>query len=834
MRFFSWLHSFGQDLRFAARGLRKNPGLVAIVVLSLALGIGANSTIFSVMSAIMYRPLPYGQPDRLMVIWETEQGRPDSREHPPIAEVVDWKKQSHVFEDIALTSFTESTPVAGQGEAENLRAQFVTPNFFHVLGTSPALGRVFLANEAQDRTQTVVLSDSFWKVRFHGDPGVLGKVFNISGVVSTVVGVMPPGFGSFYGDLDMLIPIDPASARYSERKDHWLMAIGRLNPGATVNEAQLEMSVIARRLEQAYPATNKGVGTRVEPLRKALYPWAGRILYPLLGAVGFVLLIACGNSANLMLSRSETRRKEFAVRASLGAGRGRLMQQLFAESALMGVLGGVCGAALTSLSVQVFRVWAADFYFPNIDRVGIDGRVLLFTLAVSLLTAILVGCVPALQASNPDLNLTLREGDRRTGTGSRRRTRHILAVSEIALAMVLLVGAGLMIRSIMRLREVNPGFDSHDLLTFEFDLPEGGNYIQRVPGGDIERATPQVAAFYRQLLENVSAIPGVSSVCIVSPMGVFERTFSILGRPFPPADRRPVTRYTEISSAYFSTLKIPLKKGRDLTEADRAGAPWAAVVNETFVRRYFPNGDPIGQHILLRFIDFDETQPRQIVGVVGDIKMYLGQTESEPMVYASYQQQPSDFRGGSVETHLAQTLVVRTAASLKHGGTGLAEAVKKATAEIDPEQPVTEIMTMDQMLARGLGDSQFYASLLEVFAFIALLLAVIGIYGSMSYIVSERTREIGIRVALGASRAGILKLINAMGLKLAVIGVVIGIALAAGLTRFIAGFLFGVTATDPLTFAVVGMGLIAVAMLACYIPAYRATKVDPMVALRYE
>jgi putative ABC transport system permease protein len=832
MRFFSWLYSFGQDLRFAARGLRKNPGLVTIVVLSLALGIGANSTIFSVMSVIMYRPLPYQQPDRLMVIWETEQGRPDSREQPPIAEVVDWQKQSHVFEDIALTSFIEPNPVAGLGEAENLRAQFVTPNFFYLLGTSPTLGRVFLPSEAQDRTQTVVLSNSFWKMRFHGDPSVLGKVFNISGVVSTVVGVMPPGFGSFYGDLDMWVPIDPASARYSERKDRWLMAIGRLSPGATLNEAQVEMSVIARRLEQAYPATNKGVGTRVEPLREALYPWAGRILYPLLGAVGFVLLIACGNSANLMLSRSETRRKEFAVRASLGAGRGRLMQQLFAESALVGVLGGAFGAALTLLGIQVFRVLAGDF--PNIERVGLDSRVLLFTLAVSLLTAILVGCVPALQASNPDLNLTLREGDRRTSTGSRRRTRHILAVSEIALAMVLLVGAGLMIHSLSRLRQVNPGFDPHGLLTFEFDLPEGGSYVQRVPGGDIERATPQVAAFYRQLLEKVSAIPGVTSVCIVSPMGVFERTFSILGRPLPSPDRRPFTGYTEVSPAYFRTLKIPLKKGRDLTEADRAGAPWAAVVNEIFVRLYFPNEDPIGQHILLRFSDLDETQPRQIVGVVGDIKMYLGQTAPDPMVYASYLQQPSDFRGGSVETHLAQTLTVRTALSLGHGGTGLAMAVKKAAAEIDPEQPVTQIMTMDQMLARGVSDYQSYANLLEVFASIALFLAVIGIYGSMSYFVSERTREIGIRVALGASRAGILKLINTLGLKLTVIGVVIGIALAAGLTRFIAGFLFGVTATDPLTFAVAGMGLIAVAMLACYIPAYRATKVDPMVALRYE
>jgi len=827
------LDSFWQDLAYAARTLRRSPGLVVVVVLSLALGIGANSTIFSVMNTIMYRPLPYEQPDRLMVIWETEQGRPDSRMPPPIAEVVDWKKQSHVFEDIALTSTPEGNALGGNGEAEMAHAQFVTPSFFHLLRTSPALGRVFETSEVHDLNQTVVLSDAFWKRRFHGDPKVLGKVLHISGVVSTIAGVMPPGFGSFYGDpLDVWVPINPESPRYSERKDHWLMAIGRLKPGASIKEAQVEMDVIARRLEQAYPATNKGVGAKVVPLRQGLYgSWAQTVLYPLLGAVGFVLLIACVNAANLMLSRSEIRRKEFALRASLGAGRGRLMQQLFAESALMGMLGGLLGAALTLLGIQLFRALAQ--FFPNLDSIRIDSRVLLFTLAISLLTAILVGCVPALQASNPDLGLALREGDRRTGTGSRSRTRYVLAVSEIALAMVLLVGAGLMIHSIMRLGQVNPGFDFHDVLSFQISLPEGGNYVERVPGGDIERASPLVASFYSRLLDKIAAFPGVNGVCFMTPFN-FSRTFSILGRPLPPPDKRPETRWSEISPSYFRTLRIPLHKGRYLTDADSQTSPWVAVVNETFARQYLPNEDPIGQQLLLRNAELDEAHPRQIVGVVGDVKWYLAQQRPRPTVYASYLQQPSDFRGGSIMSHLAQTVMIRSASPLGDGGSGLVRAAKRAVAEIDPEQPMTDVMTLEQMFTLQIGDYRFYANLLEIFASIALLLALIGIYGSMSYFVSARTREIGIRVALGASRAGILQLVTTLGLKIAVIGVAVGIALAIGLTRVIAEFLFGVTATDPATFAVVGLGLIAVAMLACYIPARRATKVDPLVALRYE
>ncbi|MGO4881477.1 MAG: ADOP family duplicated permease [Bryobacteraceae bacterium] len=833
MRTFTLLETLWQDMCFAARTLRKSPAFLAVVVLSLALGIGANSTIFSVLNALMYRPLPYPQPDRLMAIFETEAGRPNGQEPPAIADGADWRKQSHVFEDIALTSFTEPTPLAGNGQAEQANAQFVTPNYFRLLRVAPALGRLFTASEAQDLTQTVVISDVFWKRLFNRDPQVLGKTLKISGVLSTIVGVMPPNFGSFYREpLDLWCPIDAQSARYSERKDHWLMAIGRLRPGATQGQAQNEMSLIAHRLGIAYPATNKGEDAKVMPLHDALFRSAGRYLYPLLGAVMCVLLIACVNAANLLQARTETRRTKFAVRASLGAGRRRLMRQLLVESGLLGMAGGILGVGLTLAGIRMFRALAGDP--AEFDAIHVDMRVLLFTLAVSFATAVLVGSAPAFQAARTDLDLALRAGERRMTAGKAgRRTRHILAISEIALAMVLLVGAGLMINSVLRLQRVNPGFDPTNVMNFELWLSEGAPYVERLPGGDIERATPRVSAFYRDLLDKVSAIPGVQSAGSMTPFD-FGHSFTVLGRPAPPSEKMPVTGYKEVSPGFFQTLKIPLKKGRYLSAADLPGAPWAVVVNETFARRYFPNENPVGQRLLLRFMDIAEKQPRQIVGVVGDVKWYLADKEPEPMAYESYVQQGSDYRGGGIESHLAQNLMVRSASNLQTSAAGLTAAVKKAVAEIDPDQPVSGIDTMAQALARSMRDAQFYAHLLEIFASIALLLAAIGIYGSMSYFVTERTHEIGIRVALGAQRGSILGLVTRLGLTLSLTGVAIGIAIAVGLTRVIAQFLFGVTATDPATFAAVGVGLLAVALLACYVPARRATRVDPMVALRHE
>src|SRR5258707_229583 len=416
------------DIRFAIRGLLKNPGFLAVVVLSLALGISANSTIFSVLDTLLYRPLPYPEPEKLVVIWETEQAHPDSRNAPPIAELVDWQKQNHVFEDIAMTSFNDTASVSGLGEPRPLRTQYVTPNFFSLLGAKPALGRVFLATEAQDRAQTILISHEFWTRELNGDPQVLGKSFTIEGVVSTIVGVMQPRFAPFYGGrIDLWVPINPESSRYSARIDHWLMPVARMKPGVTLARAQTEMDVVARRLEQEYPATNKGVGAKVLPLHEDRYRFAGQALYPLFGAVGFVLLIACVNVANLLQFRTETRRKEYALRSSLGAGRRRLIQQLLTESGLLALTGGLLGTALTYAGIKLLIALAGDF--PNSTDVGVDGRVLLFTLGVSLATAILFGLAPAIQASRPDLNVVLREGERTPTTTSGRLARHALAVA---------------------------------------------------------------------------------------------------------------------------------------------------------------------------------------------------------------------------------------------------------------------------------------------------------------------------------------------------------------------------------------------------------------------
>ena len=474
------LKNIAADVRLAARSSLKTPGFLVVVILSLALGIAANSTIFSVLNAVLYRPMLYPEPNKLVVIWQVEPDRPDSQQAPPIAESVDWKKQNHVFEDISLSSNNDSAIVAGIGEPRPLRVQYVTPNFFGMLGVQPVMGRVFEASEAGDQAQTIVISTPFWQRQYNGDPHVLGKSITIEGVVSTIVGVMPAGFAPFYGaHIDLWQPINPENARYSARIDHWLTPIARLKPGVSMEQAQVEMNVIARRLEQEYPATNKGLGKKLVGLHDELFGWAPGALYPLFGAVAFVLLIACVNVANLLQFRTETRRKEYALRVSLGAGRRRLIQQLLTESALLALSGGLLGVGLTYAGIKLFLGLAGDF--PNAANVTLNGPVLLFTLVISLLTAVLFGLGPALQASRPNLNLVLREGERKMSGKSGRWARHGLAVAEVALAMVLLVGAGLMISSILRLQQVKPGFDASNVLSMDFQLAEGGKYVEQNP-----------------------------------------------------------------------------------------------------------------------------------------------------------------------------------------------------------------------------------------------------------------------------------------------------------------------------------------------------------------
>ena len=839
MRTFPFFETLGADIRFATRSLMKNPAFLVVVVLSLALGIAANSTIFSVLDTFLYRPLPYPHPERLVVVWQTESAHPDRTIPPPIAELVDWQKQNHVFEDIALISFNDTASVSGLGEPRPLRVEYVTPNLFSLLGAKPILGRIFLPTEAQDRAQAIVISAEFWKRELNSDPEVLGKTFAIEGVVSTIVGVMQPHFAPFYGGrLDVWIPINAASSRYSARIDHWLMPVARVKPGVTLTQAQTEMDVVSGRLEQEYPATNKGVGTKVRPLHEDLYRFAGQALYPLFGAVAFVLLIACVNVANLLQVRTETRRKEYALRASLGAGRRRLIQQLLTESGILALSGGLLGIGLTFAGIRLLVALAGEF--PNSTEITVDARVVLFTLGVSLLTAILFGLAPAMQASRPDLNVVLREGERKTTTTSGRLGRHSLAVAEVALAMVLLVGAGLMINTIFHLQRVNPGFDVNHVLSMDLQLPEGGKYLERVPGGDMEKTLPSVTAFYQRLLEKTSVLPGVESAALIGALPTRccpeFYSFAILGHPAPPPENRPRAGYSEVSSGIFSTLKIPLIKGRYLDERDTEAMPWVIAVNQSFASKFFPNEDPIGQQILLRYDPYpvDELRPRQIVGIVGDVKHFGLGEETPPFVYAPFTQQPAVFPGGAARAHLHKALVLRTPSGPMSGAKNLAVSVKQALAQLDPNQPVTNIMTMEDVLSASLGDYRLYMELLGIFAGVAVLLAAVGIYGVMSYSVSERTHEIGIRMALGAHPGDVLGLVAKLGLKLTSIGVAIGVALAFGLTRLISTFLFGVKPTDPLTYAAVALSLAAIALLACYIPARRATRVDPMIALRYE
>ena len=498
------------------------------------------------MNALLYRPLPYPQPQNLVVIWQVDQAHPDSLNAPPIAENVDWNKQNHVFEDISLSSFTDRAIVSGIGEPRPLHTQYVTPNFFDMLGAKPVLGRIFAADEQQDLSQTVVISAPFWKNEYHSDPHVLGKTMNIEGVVSTIVGVMPQGFAPFYGyPIDVWQPINPANPRYNARFDHWLMPVGRLKPGVTLAQAQADMNVVAQRLAQDYPATNKGLGDKVIPLQQDLYRGAGSALYPLLGAVAFVLLIACVNVANLMQFRTETRRKEYALRMSLGAERRRLVQQLLTESALLALTGGLLGTILTFVGIKVFLSLAEDF--PNADSITVDGRVLLFALGISLLTAVLFGLAPALRASNPDLNAVMRESERKTTSAASRLARHALVISEVALSMVLLVGAGLMINTILHLeaRESRVSITTA-CSPWIFSCPEGGKYLERVPGGDMERTLPTATNFYTRLLENARGLPGVESAALIGAMPLrccAERyTFSILGHAVPSEDNRPDCR----------------------------------------------------------------------------------------------------------------------------------------------------------------------------------------------------------------------------------------------------------------------------------------------------
>jgi putative ABC transport system permease protein len=813
------MQTIWQDIKYGIRVLWKSPGFTLVAILVTALGIGANTAIFSVVNAVLLRPLPFPQSEQLMTVWETNQARGLMQSAVSYPDFADWRAQNHVFERMA-SYHTNDFTLTGNAEPQRLQGAVVNADLFPLLGAQAQLGRTFRPEEDQpgDSGSVVVLSHRLWQQRFNSDPNVVGRAVTLDGQSYTVIGVMPAGFQfpvqnepvelwtSVSGDASGAEPIT------SQRGAHYMYVIGRLKPGVTRAQAQAELDTIASRLAQLDPDHNKNRGVYVQPALEGLVGDIRPALLILLGAVGFVLLIACANVANLLLARATTRHKEIAIRSALGASRWRVVQQLLTESLLLAFVGGALGLLVALWGTDLLvKLNSTDI--PRVAQTGLDMRSLGFTLVVSLLTGVLFGLVPALQASKSDLNETLKEGGRSAGTGARRNhVRNTLIVAEVAIAVVLLVGAGLLIQSLRRLQHVNPGFDPANVLTLNVGLP------------DVKYTSQQQASFYRNLHERIEALPGVVSASAIYPVPLggdrIGVSFETEGRPVPKSDE-PVLEFRVVNPDYFRTMSIPLVKGRDFTARDDKQATPVIIVNEAFAQKFFPGEDPLGKRIKPG-IATDETKPvmREIIGVVGDVKHKSLSASADPEGYVPEAQIPFD----------TMTLVVKTSVPAE----SITSAVRNEVYALDKDLPVYTVKTMDNYLAASVAQPRFNTLLLALFAGLALVLTVVGLYGVMSYAVVQRTHEMGIRLALGAQTRDIFKLVIGQGMLLALVGVGLGLIGAFALTRIMASLLFGVRATDPLTFGTVSVLMIGVALLACYVPARRATRVDPMVALRYE
>jgi len=803
------MQTLWQDLRYGFRMLIKNPGFMAVAVIALALGIGANTAIFSVVNAVLLRPLPYRQPEQLVMVWEDYRGRGGpEREWLSPADLQDWREQNQIFEHIAAMNNWGPT-LTGQAEPEMLVGAAVSHNMFAALGIEPSLGRSFRPEEDKAGAErVVVLSHSLWQRRFGSDTGIVGKALTLSGDSYTVVGVMPASFKfPVIANVELWRTLQPGLNPNCQRGCVTLRAIARLKPEVTLERARTEMNAIARRIEEQFPDTNKGVGATLIPLHEQLVGNIRQAMLVLLGAVAFVLLIACANVANLMLARSAAREKEMAVRAALGAGRGRIVRQLLTESLLLALVGGTLGLVLAYWMVDLLVRFSPQGA-PRVDEIAIDGRVLGFTLGIALLTGVVFGLAPALQVSRTDLNHSLKEGGRDAQSGARGgRLRGALVVAEMALALMLLVGAGLMIKSFVMLQRVDAGFNPDHVLTLNIALPRI-NYPDR----------PQIVAFYTQLLDRIKALPGVQSAGLTSSLPLTgnntDVNFLVEGRPQPPSNQQPAAWYSQVSPDYFRAMGMRLVKGRVFTEQDNEQAPRVVIISETLARRYFPGEDPLGKRI------GSPNNWREIVGVMTDVKHFGLETDARPSMFLADRQSPARF----------MAVVVRTAGEPLQ----IASAVRGAVWAGDKNLAVANVTPMTQLVSASIAQPRFILLLLGVFAGVALTLAAVGIYGVMSYSVTQRTREIGVRMALGARPRDVMRLVVGQGLLLTAAGVGIGLGGAVALTRLMNTLLFGVKPTDPVTFAVITLLLTSVALLACYLPARRAMKVDPMIALRYE
>ncbi len=797
-----------KDIRYGIRSMLKRPGFTVVALIALALGIGANTAIFSLVNAVLLRPLPFTEPDRLVWVWGNIRNAGNRASVSP-PDFLDYRKENQTFEEFAA-SFTTPYPLnlTGRGEPERLLAAGVTGNYFNALGVKPALGRTFLLeNEQPGNDQVAVLSYALWRTRFGGDPDIVNKTVTLDGRNFDVIGVMPREF-KFPESAELWVPINfESSSEMKLRKAHFMRPIGRLKEGITIAQAQADLDAIAKRLEEQYPESNTGWGLRLVSLREQLVGNTRPTLLILFGAVAFVLLIACANVANLLLVRAATRQKEIALRTALGAGRFRIVRQMITESVLLALLGGALGTLLALWGVNLLVTLSADS-IPSTAQVRIDATVLGFTLLISLITGVLFGLVPALRTIKLNLSESLKEGGRSSGEGVRHnRTRGVLVVIESAVAVVLLVGAGLLIRSLIQLQNTNPGFDASSLLTMRVELSRE------------KYSTPEKASnFFQELESRVGALPGVESVGLVTELPLSgqlnDMPFTVEGRPPVTIDQAFGADFRRVNQHYLRTLRIPLLRGRNFTEQEVRQSSKVVIVSELLARQVFPNEDPIGKRLMLMMWD----DPFEIIGIAGDIRDRALETQPFPAMYL-----PTYANG-------RMNLVIRTQAD----PTSLVSAVRKQVQAVDPNQPIAQVKTMEGWLDDAVATPRYRSTLLGLFAGLALVLAATGIYGLISYSVTQRTHEIGVRMALGAQQLDVLKLVVRQGMGLVLIGVALGLIGAIALTRVMTTLLFEVGARDPVTFVVVASVLTLVALVACYIPARRATKVDPLVALRYE
>ena len=793
-----------QDLHYGARMLVKNPGFTLIAVLTLALGIGANTAIFSVVNAVLLRPLPFPEPERIVRLSESYLPT-KSLSTVSFPNFLDWRSQSRVFTLMAAYREDGFNLQAG-AEPKRVNGARVTVDFFALLGVQPAAGRAFSAQEdAPGGERVVILSHALWQQSFGGDPQLVGRQLKVDGQACTVVGIMPPGFRFPQEDVELWLPyaLDPQSSR----GPHFLRALGRLKSGATLAQARAELETIAVRLEQTYPGTNKGWRVFLVPLHEAISGQMQQPLYVLLGAVLFVLLIGCANVANLLLSRNAARERELAIRTALGAGRGRIMRQLLTESLLLALLGGAGALLLAAWGVKLLtRLGPRNI--PRLNEAALDLPVLGFTLAVALLTGLILGLVPAWQQARLKLNATLKDGAR-MARGRALRLRQLLVVNEIALALLLLIGAGLMLKSYVRLQQVAPGFDPQRALTTEINLPPA-KYAKN----------EQRLAFLQLVLERLKVLPGVEFAGATSRLPLRGNTvmaFEIEGRRAPAPGERTGANIRTITPDYLRAMGTPLVAGRTFTEEEAWQKPSAVIINQKFQRRHWPDENPIGKRIQL---DWGDNSWLTIVGIAADVKESSLDGDTAVGLYVPYVFGPAH----------RMTLVLRT----RTEPLGLAATARDEIRRLDAEQAVSGISTLEELLSETVAQPRFNTGLLSLFALLAILLATVGIYGVMAYAVAQRTQEMGLRMALGAEPRDVLKLVVGQGMKLVVLGLGLGLIAALGLTRWLKTQLFGVEATDPLTYAVIAALLTAVALLACYLPARRAMRVDPLVALRHE